>query len=202
MRRFAFITMVVANCCAALPTYAAETKFMSKHTVLDSFASCIAKQHPGAAREFMKTDPGSKEEDKAGLGLARRGSNCTGYRDYISMRSDQLRGSVAHALIAGDPLRSEKIMAMPPIKAARIEKLEGSMFVAAFSQCVAAASPTAAFALVKTERASPSEREAVLFLGETMKACMPVGLAYPINIPELRNHVAISLYKMSEMSND
>ena len=179
----------------------AGPKLISKSKVLDEFAACIAKQYPNAAREFLKTQIGSKEELKAADSLVERGDQCMGGRAVLSMHTGQIRGSFAQALLVVDTDRADRIARQMPAQPQRIEVSEGRAFVADFANCIAKSAPQRSLELIRSERASTAERQAVLALAEEMKACMPQGLAYPLNIPDVRNHVADALYRMSETGN-
>jgi len=171
--------------------------FEHKQATLADFADCVIDQAPKQSANLFATIPGSREE---GAAIRRFGNldNCTRGRSFVSMRTGELRGALAEIALKRDFAKLAAISSRPAIPSVRIaERQVGTrQFVIAYSQCLASAAPVEAVQLITTEYGSDAERSALLAIGEPLKACMPEGVAYSINIRDVRNHVADALYRM------
>jgi hypothetical protein len=109
-----------------------------------------------------------------------------------------MRGALAEAALRRDAAKLAALAVRPAAPAARItERGVGTRpFVIAYGQCIAAAAPAQAVALIGTPHGSDDEKRAIMAIGEPLKACMPEGVAYSLNIRDVRNHVADALYRM------
>lgn len=172
--------------------------FQYKQATLADFADCVINQAPKQSANLFATAPGSLEE---GAAVRKFGNldNCTRGRAFVSGRTGEFRGALAEVALKRDAARLAALSsrdAVPPVRIA--ERMIGTRkFVIAYGQCLALAAPAEAVKLIATDYGSYAEKSALLFIGEPLKACMPEGVAYPINIRDVRNHVADALYRMN-----
>ena len=172
--------------------------FEHKQTTLVDFADCVIDQAPKPSANLLATAPGSLEERAV---IRKFGSlnNCTRGRSFISARTGELRGALAEIALKRDAAKLAALSGRVAVPAVRIaERQVGSRkFIIAYGQCIAVAAPAEAVKLITTEYGSDAERSALLSIGEPLKACMPEGVAYSINIRDVRNHVGDALYRIS-----
>lgn len=177
----------------------AATGFEPKQATLADFADCAIGQAPDRVRAFLATAPNTREEGLAVRSFGKMES-CTRGRAFVSARTGEIRGALAEVTLKRDQARLQAIAARPAEPPARIaERAAGSRsFVIAYASCIARAAPSAAVKLIQADYASDAEKAAIVAIGEPLKACMPDGVAYQLNIRDVRNHVADALYRMSE----
>jgi|688.fasta_scaffold305042_2 hypothetical protein len=172
--------------------------FEYKQASLADFADCVIDQAPKQSANLFATAPGSREEG-AVIRKFNGLNNCTRGRAFISARTGELRGALAEVALKRDPAKLAALStraAVPPVRI--IERTIGTRkFVVAYGQCLALAAPAEAVRLIGTDYGSDAEKSALLSIGEPLKACMPEGVAYAINIRDVRNHVADALYRMN-----
>lgn len=171
----------------------------SKQAVLADFADCAVGQVPDRVTTFLATAPNTREEGQALRRFAKLEA-CTRGRAFVSARTGEMRGAIAEAALKRDAARLSALAARSAEAPARItERAAGTRpFVIAYASCIARAAPNAAVNLIHTGYASDAEKVAIMSIGEPLKACMPEGVAYQLNIRDVRNHVADALYRMSE----
>lgn len=165
-----------------------------KQAVVSDFAACVLKRSPERARELLASPVGSPEERKLAKSLMSGMSSCTNGRMFISMRTGEARGALAEAVLKSDARLADQVTQLPALTAPRPTETEGRQFVMAYARCLTAQSPASARALVATEYGSPEEGNAMMAFDSALKDCMPTGLAYRIDIRDVRNHVATALY--------
>jgi hypothetical protein len=172
--------------------------YEDKQATLADFADCAIAQAPERTAEFLATEPGTREE---GLALRKFGGmeSCTRGRSFVSARTGEMRGALAEAALKRDAAKLTALTARVATPPTRItERATGTrQFVIAYGQCLAQAAPAQAVSLIGTEHGSDAEKGAMIAIGEPLKACMPEGVAYALNIRDVRNHVADALYRMS-----
>lgn len=172
--------------------------FEYKQATLADFADCVIDQAPRQSANLFATAPGSREEGAAIRKFINLNS-CTRGRAFVSARSGEVRGALVEVALKRDPAKLAALStraAVPPVRIA--ERTIGTRkFVVAYGQCLALAAPAEAVKLIATDYGSDAEKSALLSIGEPLTACMPEGVAYPINIRDVRNHVADALYRMN-----
>ena len=172
--------------------------FEYKQASLADFADCVIDQAPRQSTNLLATAPGSREEG-AVIRKFNSLNNCMRGRAFISARTGEVRGALAEVTLKPDPAKLAALStraAVPPVRI--IERMIGTRkFVIAYGQCLALAAPAEAVRLIGTDYGSDAEKSALLSIGEPLKACMPEGVAYAINIRDVRNHVADALYRMN-----
>lgn len=171
-----------------------------KQQVINDFAACVVTQGRDQALGVMATEPNSKDEHDRLAALARSMDRCTRGRAFISGKEGEFRGALAEAFVQTDSGRKDRIRSAPATAPSRAALVEGRAFVVGYGRCIAQANPGQSLLLLETPHGTPAEQEAVLAMGETLKACMPEGAQYRLNIRDLRNHIADSLYKLSEVA--
>jgi hypothetical protein len=173
--------------------------YEDKQATLADFADCAIAQAPEKTADLLATTPGTREE---GLALRRFGSmtSCTRGRSFVSARAGEMRGALAEAALKRDAAKLTALTTRAATTPMRItERAAGTRpFVIAYGQCIAAAAPAQAVSLIGTAHGSDDEMRAMMAIGEPLKACMPEGVAYSLNIRDVRNHVADALYRISE----
>ena len=172
--------------------------FEHKQATLADFADCVIAQDPKQSANLFATVPGSREE---GIAIRKFGNLdiCTRGRSFVSARTGEIRGALAEIALKRDAAKLATLSARTAIPSVRIAEREVGTrtFIIAYGQCLASAAPAQAVQLITTDYGSDAERAALLAIGEPLKACMPEGVAYSINIRDVRNHVADALYRMS-----
>ncbi len=172
--------------------------FEDKQATLADFADCAIAQAPERTAELLATTPGTREEGQALRKFVSLDS-CTRGRSFVSARTGEMRGALAEAALLRDAARLAALAARVGVTPARISETAAGTrpFVIAYGQCIAGAAPSQSVALIATPHGSDDEKRAMLAIGEPLKACMPEGVAYSLNIRDVRNHVADALYRMS-----
>ena len=148
----------------------------------------------------MTTDPASDDESDM-IDSLFRAEGCMD-RSSITFRRDAIRGAIAEALIKRDGERLARARALAPVAAVRVpDLLDGRVFVAAYASCITEASPQQTVQLIGTTPASPEERAAMTAFGAILMDCMAHDARYRMNITDLRNHMALELFRLSEAPN-
>jgi hypothetical protein len=172
--------------------------YEDKQATLADFADCAIAQAPERTAALLATQPGTREE---GLVLRKLVGmeSCTRGRSFVSARTGEMRGALAEAALKRDTAKLTALAARAANSPTRItERAAGTRpFVIAYGQCIAQAAPAKAVSLIGTPYGSDDEKRAFMAIGEPLKGCMPEGVAYAINIRDVRNHVADALYRMS-----
>ena len=172
--------------------------YKPKQAVLAEFADCAMAAVPQRVGEFLATMPATREEAQQ----LRRFVNltgCTNGRAFVSARAGEMRGAMADAFLRREPTTLSALAAREAAPAQRIaERAAGTRpFVIAYGKCLAGAVPAQAVALLATPYGSDMEKQALVGMGDALTKCMPEGVAYKIDIRDVRNHVADALYQMS-----
>lgn len=185
---------MIASIILAMAAPAAQA-LVPKDVVLRQFGACLLKQAPDRAHRLLASELGSAAE-KALLDeiLSARGDGCID-RPVLSMGYGQIRGAMAQAAFEREPAKLTAAIALPARPVARPEAAEGRAFVINYAQCLVAAKPADAVALIRSEIGSRAESGAFFGFGDTLKDCMPIGAEYHVNISDVRSHVAAVLYK-------
>lgn len=165
-----------------------------KQAVISEYAACVLKQSPDRVRTLLSTEIGSPEERTIAKTLMANMSSCTNGRMFISMRTGEARGALAEAVLKSDNALAQKAAQLSAEPVSRPTDTEGRKFVMAYARCLTAASPASARALVGTGYGSAEEKAAIMAFDAALKDCMPIGLSYNIDVPDVRNHVATALY--------
>jgi hypothetical protein len=173
---------------------AGQSATVPKQAVVSEYAACVLKRSPERARELLATQVGSTEERTIAKSLMVNMASCTNGRKFISMRTGEARGALAEAVLKSDAQLAEQASKLAAQPADRPTETEGRRFVMAFARCLTAQSPVSARALIGTEYGSAEEKAAMLAFDTALKDCMPTGLSYSIDVPDVRNHVATALY--------
>jgi hypothetical protein len=172
-------------------------RYEDKQAVLADFADCAIKQAPERVSALLATAPDSSDEAKALRGFTSMEA-CTRGRMFVSARTGEIRGAFAEVALKRDAARLATLVtraATPPTPIA--ERAAGTRrFVVAYSHCLATADPAKAVAVLSTTYRSDEETAAMLAIGEPLKQCMPAGVAYQLNIRDVRNHIADALYQL------
>ncbi|MGJ3648843.1 hypothetical protein ACLB0R_10255 [Sphingomonas sp. GlSt437] len=139
----------------------------------------------------------SSQQVRAAETLIDGNSSCLRDKQAFSVRQDIFYGELAAALFDHEPKLIDQLAAVPPKAPVRPQTgLDSSAFVNAYGECLVNADPGKAATLLRSERDSTGEREAVLAYGDTLSACTATDIAYHMNIPDLRAHIAISAYRL------
>jgi hypothetical protein len=180
------------------PKQSVASGFESKQAALADFADCAVNQVPDRVSAFLGTTPHTPDEG-AKLRAFGKLEACTRGRMFVSARTGEMRGALAEVMLKRDAAKLNALATRSAAPAVRIaERAAGTRpFVIAYGQCLASAAPSQAVALVNTAHGSDDEKRAIVAIGEPLKACMPEGVAYQLNIRDVRNHVADALFRMS-----
>ena len=189
-----FSLMVASALAVPAQAGAAEPALVPKQQVVSEFAACVLEQQPERVRALLASEQGSDEERSVAKRLMEGTASCTRGRAFITMRTGEARGALAEAVLKADAGLAGYADGLGVQDFARPTETTGRKFVIAYGQCLAARSPSQARALIVTDYDSAAERDAMMGFAAALKDCMPTGLAYQINIRDVRNHVASALY--------
>lgn len=191
---FAAVLSLLASALAH-PARAADNNLIPHQLIVKQFADCVERSAKHGAIKMLRTTPGSKEEHDLITILAFGQSQCLTDRALLSMKPWNVRGAVAEAVFARHPEWLQVAAKLPVSAPARPpEKLEAEAFMIAYSRCIAASAPERTAAILQTKLASPEERQATLALGDALQACVPLDIAYHLNVVDLRVHLASALF--------
>jgi hypothetical protein len=184
-------------CALVAATPASAQRTVPVQSLIAEFGDCVVAQHPGRAREALRTEAGSDDERDAMRSLL-RAEGCL-HRPVQTFQFLALRAAVAEAVVKRDDARLASIRGLSESTPARVpDLLDGREFVAAYAFCITIASPQRTVDLIRTVPGSPDERAAMTAFGAILMDCMPHGARYRMNITDLRNHMALDLFRMSE----
>jgi hypothetical protein len=177
----------------------ASTGFEPKQATLADFADCAIGQAPEKVAAFLSTTPHTREESQSLRSFGNMEA-CTRGRSFVSARTGELRGALAEVALKRDAARLQAVSSRAAEAPARINERDTASrpFVIAYAGCIARAAPAASVNLIQVAYSSEAEKAAIVAIGQPLKACMPEGVAYQLNIRDVRNHVADALYRMSE----
>ena len=175
----------------------AESGMLPQQQVIHDYAACILQKYPEQARKVFGTAIGTAEE-RAALKSVANLPACTD-RAFISGRSGEFRGALAEMAIHADPAKMARIGTLAATAPIRVPIAKGRVFVASYSGCIASADPAGARKLLSTKISSPEEKAAMFAMGTALTGCMPEGAKYTVDVRDVRNHIADSLYRLSEV---
>jgi hypothetical protein len=181
---------------------AVETaKLIPQAQALSEFGKCILSQAPEKSKALMATGLDTPQEYKLARQLVLANNGCVKKYASLSMQTGQIRGAIAETILVSDAGRMKQIASAPLAAAVRPNFAEGRAFVYSYATCLAAADMPKSAALIQTPHGSPEERQSFVAYGETVSSCMPLSARYRVNIPDVRNHIAVALYAMTEQTN-
>lgn len=172
---------------------------------LDRLVRCAMSRRENLARNILLTRPGSAAQERAAGPFRRVMENCM--NDLVPgmfLGNAETRGMIAQVLylqqyqVRPDFARLDHhAMALPNAwsvgKVADYEKVQ--MLGQDFANCVVAAVPDDADALLRTELRSPAERTAFRRLLPVLGPCLPKGLKMELDVAWLRAVVAEGLLR-------
>ncbi|MGL4312964.1 MAG: hypothetical protein ACRCSO_03145 [Sphingomonas sp.] len=193
---FLAIPVALAGLCPQ-PVLARDA-LVSQRSQFAQAATCFVRYAARASADVLAKPMYSSQQLRAAKSLLEGNFSCLRDKDAVAIRDDIFYGELAAALLAHDPMLLDRLANMPsqaPLRPA--PGLDASEFINAFGECLVRAEPQKSAALLKSERGSTAEREAVLAYGDTLSACTATDIAYHMNIPDLRAHIAISAYRLA-----
>lgn len=198
MKYYVLMLSIVAISSGAA---SAETaKLVPQAQALSEFGKCILAQAPEKSKALMATALDTPQEYKLARQLVMANNGCVKKYASLSMQTGQIRGAIAEAILVSDLGRMKQFASAPLAAAVRPEFAEGRAFVYSYAKCLAAADMQKSAVLIQTAHGSPEERQAFVAYGETVSSCMPLSARYRVNIPDVRNHIAVALYELNEQS--
>jgi hypothetical protein len=199
MKYYVLMLSIVAVSSGAA---SAETaKLIPQAQALSEFGKCILGQAPEKSKALMATSLNTPQEYKLARQLVLANNGCVKKYASLSMQTGQIRGAIAETILVSDAGRMKQFASAPLAAAVRPDFAEGRAFVYSYAKCLAAADMPKSAALIQTPHGTPAEREAFLAYGETVSSCMPLSARYRVNIPDVRNHIAVALYAMTDQAN-
>jgi hypothetical protein len=199
MKYYVLMLSIVAVSSGAA---SAETaKLIPQAQALSEFGKCILGQAPEKSKALMATSLNTPQEYKLARQLVLANNGCVKKYASLSMQTGQIRGAIAETILVSDAGRMKQFASAPLAAAVRPEFAEGRAFVYSYAKCLAAADMPKSAALIQTLHGSPAEREAFVAYGETVSSCMPLSARYRVNVQDVRNHIAVALYAMTEQVN-
>jgi hypothetical protein len=157
------------------------------------FAQCVASHDRKRAAAALVFPYGSVEQSKAMSNLLNPQSSCFGpVITEISLRAEAiaLAGGMAEYFILNsnvvDDLRRREPQSF-------VWPAENAL--EAFGSCVISQGPAASKAFLSTRVGSDAEREAANALGPALGQCIAAGQTLALNVPSLRQLLAVSLYR-------
>ena len=178
--------------------FAETAKMVPQAQALSEFGTCILSQAPDRSKALMATQVGTLQETKLARQLVQANNACVKKYASLSMQTGQIRGAIAEAILVSDAGRMKQFASAPLAAAVRPDFAEGRAFVYSYAKCLAAADMPKSAALIQTPHGSPAERQSFVAYGETVSNCMPLKARYRVNIPDVRNHIAVALYELAE----
>jgi hypothetical protein len=180
---------------------AQTAKLIPQAQALSEFGKCILGQAPEKSKALMATSLNTPQEYKLARQLVLANNGCVKKYASLSMRTGQIRGAIAETILVSDAGRMKQFASAPLAAAVRPDFAEGRAFVYNYAKCLAAANMPKSAALIQTPHGSPEERQSFVAYGETVSSCMPLSARYRVNIPDVRNHIAVALYEMTDQAN-
>ncbi len=180
---------------------AQTAKLIPQAQALSEFGKCILGQAPEKSKALMATVLNTPQEYKLARQLVLANNGCVKKYASLSMQTGQIRGAIAETILVSDAGRMKQFASAPLAAAVRPDFAEGRAFVYSYAKCLAAADMPKSAALIQTPHGTPAERQAFVDYGETVISCMPLSARYRVNIPDVRNHIAVALYAMTEQTN-
>lgn len=177
---------------------AQTAKLIPQAQALSEFGKCILGQAPEKSKALMATGLNTPQEYKLARQLVLANNGCIQKYASLSMQTGQIRGAIAETILVSDLGRMKQFASAPLAAAIRPDFAEGRAFVYSYAKCLAAADMPKSIALLQTPHGSPEERQLFVAYGETVSSCMPLSARYRVNIPDVRNHIAVALYAIAE----
>jgi hypothetical protein len=194
------IALLIAT-VTARAAFAQPVKPVPLSEALSEFGTCILSQAPEKSKALMATGLDTPQEYKLARQLVQANIGCVKKYARLSMQTGQIRGAIAEAILVSDAGRMKQFASAPLVAAVRPDFAEGRAFVYNYAKCIATADTPKSAALIQTLHGTPAEREAFVAYGDTLSACMPLKARYTVNIPDVRNHIAVALYELTNQSN-
>lgn len=194
MSNFKTLVGCVALLAAPAAAQTAPSATVPKQAVVSEYAACVLKRSPERVRELLSTEVGSTQERTIAKSLMTNMTSCANGRMFISMRTGEARGALAEAVLKSDAAIGQSAQLLVGEAPVRPTETAGRKFVMAYARCLVSAAPDKARALIGTGYGSAEEEAAMMAFDSPLKDCMPLGLSYQIDIPDVRNHVATALY--------
>lgn len=191
-----FIAIIAASAASAQ-----TAKLIPQAQALSEFGRCILGQAPEKSKALMATSLNTPQEYKLARQLVLANNGCIQKYASLSMQTGQIRGAIAETILVSDLGRMKQFASAPLTAAVRPDFAEGRAFVYSYAKCLAAADMPKSAALIQTAHGTPEERQSFVAYGETVSSCMPLKARYTVNIPDVRNHIAVALYELSEQAN-
>jgi hypothetical protein len=199
MMKHTILALLIATITVSAAS--AETaKLIPQAQALSEFGKCILGQAPEKSKALMATSLNTPQEYKLARQLALANNGCVKKYASLSMQTGQIRGAIAETILVSDTGRMKQFASAPLSAAVRPDFAEGRVFVYSYAKCLAAADIPKSAALIQTPHGSPAERQAFVAYGETVSSCMPLKARYRVNIPDVRNHIAVALYAMTDQA--
>lgn len=159
---------------------------------------CLARNASALSAHVLAEEPYSKAQWAAAKELIAGRWSCLGQKNAVAVRGDIFYGELASAMLERKPELLAQVAALPVSAPQRPGTgLKDGPFVGAFAECLAHAEPAKTVAILKTVRDSAEERAAVIAYGQALSDCTATDIAYHMNIPDLRAHLAYSVYRMA-----
>lgn len=196
MKMMAFVSVLAVAVAQSSIVPADAQTLISKQVELGDFGACLLKQARGQSTKLLGTTLGSSEERELAITLARGHNACIRGR-VLTGQTGAIRGAVAQAVLFRDPVLLDRLAARPTAPAIRPEKADGRRFLIAYATCLTTAEPGKTAAFLHSGYGTAEERTGFLAYGDTLKACMPVGQEYQVDIPDLRNQIAAIAYQLA-----
>ena len=191
-----FIAIITASAASAQ-----TAKLIPQAQALSEFGKCILGQAPEKSKALMATVLDTPQEYKLARQLVLANNGCVKKYASLSMQTGQIRGAIAETILVSDAGRIKQLASAPLGAAVRPDFAEGRAFVYSYAKCLAAADMPKSVALLQTPHGSPEERQSFVAYGETVSSCMPLKARYRVNIQDVRNHIAVALYELTEQTN-
>lgn len=177
----------------------ASAQIVPKQIELGDFGKCLFKQAPRESTKLLRTELDSLQERDLARTLARGHGSCI-RGPVLSGRSGAIRGAVAQAALFANTALLDTLARHPTAAPLRPPMADGRRFLIEYAQCLVAADPPHTAAFLRTPYSSDAEQGAFLDYGETLKACMPLGEQYRVDIPDIRNQIAAIAWQTATAS--
>ena len=163
--------------------------------VIAAYGECLVRQAPAGARRLLSTRIDSRDEREAAGSLAQGNYPCLSGRYVLSMRTGEIRGTIAEAFLDRDPDARARAAALAPRPPVPAGASGGRAFVNEYARCIADAEPEKAVRLLATPHQSNEEGQAFSAFGAVLSTCKGAQSLQLTDIFDIRNHFAARLYE-------
>jgi hypothetical protein len=171
---------------------------VTKAVATREVATCMIRIAESQSKRFLETTPGSDAARSIGADLLFSYNRCVGPRNVFSGNLDAIRGAIAEVWFDCTPGALDTAATLVAVAPVRLpDAFPDNAFRPAFATCVATAVPAKTAAMLRIGYGSPEERQAVLAMGETLMACLPMDVTYHLKTDELRPYLAAALFYAS-----